>query len=140
MAREFRSEILISAPSERVWGIVTDLERYREWNPFIPSARGRIEAGGRIEIMVVPPGLKPVRFRPRVLEMEHGRRFSWLGRVVVPGLFDGHRFFELHDRGDGTVRFVQRERITGLLVPLIWRRIAGPNAEGYRQMNDTHQD
>jgi hypothetical protein len=31
-----RSEIDIEAPSERVWSIVVDLERYPEWNPFTP--------------------------------------------------------------------------------------------------------
>ena len=34
--KEVRSEIEIAAPAQKVWGIVTDLERYPEWNIFTP--------------------------------------------------------------------------------------------------------
>ena len=34
--KEVRSEIEIAAPAQKVWGIITDLERYPEWNIFTP--------------------------------------------------------------------------------------------------------
>lgn len=34
--KEVRSEIEIAAPAQKVWGIITDLERYPEWNTFTP--------------------------------------------------------------------------------------------------------
>ena len=34
--KEVRIEIEIAAPAQKVWGIVTDLERYPEWNTFTP--------------------------------------------------------------------------------------------------------
>jgi hypothetical protein len=135
MARELHSDILINAPAERVWQIVTDLERYADWNPFIPRASGRIAPGERIRIEVQPAGLKPVRFRPKVLHVEPGRSFYWEGRLALPGLFTGRHHFELHQNGGGSVRFVQWEQFSGLLLPLIWRRIAEPTRQGYHLMN-----
>jgi hypothetical protein len=136
MAREIVSEILVETPAGRVWEIITDLGRYEQWNPFIPRARGRIEPGARVEIEVHPPGRKRARFRPRVVQVIPGSSFQWIGRVLVPGLYDGRHFFELHPVSPSSVRFVQRERVSGLIVLLMWSRLSGPVREGYRQMNE----
>jgi uncharacterized protein YndB with AHSA1/START domain len=45
--REIRTEIDIRASTDRVWEVLTDLERYPEWNPFITRAGGDLrEADG----------------------------------------------------------------------------------------------
>ena len=41
--KELRSEIEIEAPTERVWGVLTDFAAYPEWNPFIRRVSGRAE-------------------------------------------------------------------------------------------------
>jgi hypothetical protein len=61
--------------------------------------------------------------RPTVLAAEPGRELRWLGRLLVPGLFDGEHRFEIHEDSRGHVRFVQAERFRGLLVPFLRRLI-----------------
>jgi len=133
--RELHTEILIDAPAEQVWSVLADLAAYPVWNPFITAAEGRLEPGARLRLRIEPPGGSPVTFRPRLLAVLPGRQLRWLGRVGVPGLFDGEHGFEIHPEGEGRVRLEQWERFGGFLVPFLWRRIAAPTRAGFEAMN-----
>jgi hypothetical protein len=136
MARELRDEIEIQASPERVWEVLTDFDAYHQWNPFMVEAEGRPVAGQRLRVRMRPPGRRrPTTFRPRVLEAVPGRRLRWLGRVLVPGLFDGDHRFTIEPAGPGRARLVQEERFGGLLAPALLRALAEPTLAGFRQMN-----
>ena len=34
----FQTKFEVNAPADRVWGLLTGLDRYAEWNPQIPRA------------------------------------------------------------------------------------------------------
>jgi uncharacterized membrane protein len=51
----------ITAPSSRVWGVLTDFSAYPEWNPFIRSVEGPLEAGRSLRVLIQPPGGKAMR-------------------------------------------------------------------------------
>ncbi|UQI46732.1 SRPBCC domain-containing protein [Streptomyces sp. HU2014] len=72
-------------------------------------------------------------FRPRVLTAEPGRELRWLGRLPVPGLFEGEHRFLLTPVAGGT-RLVQSEVFRGLLVPLLERRIRDTRTD-FRSLN-----
>jgi hypothetical protein len=69
-------------------------------------------------VTIVAPGHRPVTFKPRILELEPGRSVTWLGRTLLPGLFDGHHTLSVTATTDGT-RFRTREEVSGALVPLL---------------------
>jgi hypothetical protein len=135
MARQLHAEIEVDAPPERVWEVLTDFAAYHEWNPFIFRAAGRPVPGSRLELRMGLPGRRPMTFRPEVLEAEPGRRLRWLGRVLVPGLFDGEHGFTIQPAGPGRSHLRQEERFRGLLAPLVLALIAKPTLEGFQQMN-----
>jgi hypothetical protein len=135
MARQLTAEIEVQASAERVWEVLTDLAAYQEWNPFIIQASGRAVPGSRLDLRMRPPGRRPTRFRPEVLEAEPGRKLRWLGRVLVPGLFDGEHSFTIHPTGSGRVRVTQHEEFRGLLAPMLLALIAEPTLEGFHLMN-----
>ncbi len=45
----------INASADRVWEILTDFDRYPEWNPQVPSASGVIEPGAKIDLRLKFP-------------------------------------------------------------------------------------
>ena len=140
MPRQLQAEIDIQASPDRVWEVLTDFAAYAEWNPFIVHAAGRAVPGSRLELRMRLPGRRPTTFRPTVLDAEPGRRLRWLGRLLVPGLFDGEHRLTIEPAGPGRVRVSQHEAFTGLLAPLLLAFIAKPTLEGFRQMNQALRD
>jgi hypothetical protein len=46
------SEVVIEAPAELIWGIIVDVARYPEWNPFNVRATSTLEIGAPIRMRV----------------------------------------------------------------------------------------
>jgi len=128
--RELTTEIEIDAPAARVWQLLVGFEDYPGWNPFITSVAGEAREGESLRARV---GGLP--FRPVVLKVEPERELRWLGRLVLPGVFDGEHRFEIDPLGDSRVRFRQSERFTGVLVPLFWLFMRGATGRGFEAMN-----
>jgi len=117
---EIRSEITFEGTTDEAWGVLIDFLRYGEWNPGFVNFAGRPEVGQRLDITFTPrDGKRPMSMRPTVIEVEPGKRFRWLGHLLVPGLFDGEHRFEIHEAEPGRVTFVQGERFRGVLLPFL---------------------
>lgn len=134
MAHELRTEIEIDAPPATVWAILSDLAVYPDWNPFITSSEGTLAVDEQLVNRLEPPGGKPLTFKPAVTEIQPGRAFEWLGRLVLPGLFDGRHRFEVVPHGDRT-RLLHMERFTGVLVPLMRKSLDTHTLAGFEAMN-----
>jgi hypothetical protein len=132
--KELRSDIEIEAPAERVWQILTDFNAYPQWNPFIQRIAGVPETGTQLEVRIQPPGGTGMTFKPSVLAAKSNRELCWLGRLLVPGLFDGEHTLRLEPLGPERTRFVQSERFTGLLVPLFGSTLE-KTQRGFEEMN-----
>ena len=133
VTRRIDTEILIAASPERVWSVLTDFGAYPQWNPFIESIEGIPEWGQRLTVHIHAGEARHV-FKPVLLQATAPRRLRWLGRVAVPGLFDGEHDFELQMEQGGT-RFLQSESFQGFLVPLLWRKVEPPTRAGFEAMN-----
>jgi hypothetical protein len=138
--RELRTEIEIAAPATSVWENLLDMERYSTWNPFITQAFGRPETGEQLTIRLEPPGGSPMTFRPFVIKADRPREFRWLGRLILPGLFDGEHIFEIEEVADTRVRLIQREEFRGVLVPLLWKSLDTRTRAGFEAMNEALKD
>jgi hypothetical protein len=132
--RILETSVDIDADAATVWQVLMDFSAYAEWNPFIRSIEGQARPGERLSVMIQPPGQGAMRFRPHVQRAEQHRVFSWLGKLLVAGLFDGRHEFALEEIGEET-RFFQRETFSGLLVPLAWKKMEQPTRAGFEAMN-----
>ena len=132
--RELRSEIEIEAPPESVWAVVTDFAAYPTWNPFIRRISGELREGARLEVQIEPPGARATTFKPTVRVVERNRELRWLGRLLVPGIFDGEHSLLIEPRDGGRSRVVQSERFSGVLVGF-FRGTLAKTAGGFEQMN-----
>src|SRR3990172_10928557 len=130
-----KTKIEIEASPERVWQILTDFHSFPEWNPFIRRVVGEAQEGAILEVYIEPSGSRGMTFRPTVLKAEPGRELRWLGRLYMPGLFDGEHVFTIEPVNEKRVRFTQREVFTGLLVPALAARLEEGTWRGFREMN-----
>jgi hypothetical protein len=135
MAKQLNAEVQVQASPERVWEVLTDFAAYQDWNPFIVEAAGQAVPGSRLELRLRLPGRRATTIRPEVLDAEPARRLRWLGRLAVPGLFEGEHSFTIEAAGPGRVRLRQHEEFRGLLAPLLLALIARPTLEAFHLMN-----
>ncbi|WP_276272322.1 SRPBCC domain-containing protein [Haloarcula litorea] len=117
--RTIETTIDVDATPEELWETLVAFEDYPEWNPFVTAIEGVPAVGERLSVTVDPPRGRGMTFRPRVTAAEPGERLEWLGRLVVPGLFDGRHEFRIEGLGGGRSRLLHRESFTGLLVGLL---------------------
>lgn len=135
MKHKITTGIDIEASPRAVWDVLTDLDRYSEWNPFITSASGRVAVGERLVNHIEPPGGRAMTFKPTVTVVDDARVFEWLGRVGIPGIFDGRHRFELTATPSGGTRLAHSESFSGLLVRVMRRSLDNHTTPGFEAMN-----
>ena len=134
MMKELRTEIEIQASPEKVWQILTALDKWPEWNPFISSALGKAEVGAKVDISV-PSGSKKMVLHCKVIRVEPNRELCWKYHVLLPALFEGEHSFTIEPLGSNRVHFIDREIFHGWLVPLQAKDIDTNSRGGFEAMD-----
>ena len=134
MKHQIRTEIIINASSERVFNIITDLDKFEEWNPFIIKSQGTVKKGNRIK-NTMKNGDKLFVFKPRLVDVQENRSFEWLGSLFIKGLFDGHHYFHIEKITDHQVKFVQGENFNGILASFILKKIKDTTRNNFIALN-----
>ena len=132
--KELRTEIEIHASPEKVWQILTDLDKYPEWNPFIHHAIGKAKTGEKVNI-TFRSGSKDMTLHCKVLNVEPNKELCWQYHVLLPGLFSGEHHFIIESMGINDVRFIDCEIFSGLLVPLQAKDIDTNSRRGFEEMD-----
>ena len=133
---EITTTMEINAPPRGVWKVLVDFQAHPQWNPFVRSIEGSPQEGETLKVRIQPVGGRGMTFRPRVVRAVPDQELRWLGRVVLPGIFDGEHFFKIESLVEGRrTRFIQGERFTGLLVPLLRKNLDRGTREGFEAMN-----
>jgi hypothetical protein len=126
--RAISATIDIAATPQQVWAVLADLDSYPQWNPFIRSASGHLAEGTTLTLRLAPAQGRAMTFRPKVLAVRPGELLRWIGRLVIPGIFDGTHQFALEDVG-GRTRLTQSETFRGLLVRFTGQTITQTEAD-----------
>ena len=107
----------IPAPSDRVWAVIADVERWPEWTPTVTRIRrldrGPFVVGSRARVQ--QPKLPPAIWR--VTELHEGRSFTWVSRSPGVCVIAEHG---VEATGTGA-RATLSIRFTGWLGPLVAR-------------------
>jgi hypothetical protein len=130
---DLRSEVEINAPVAQVLRVLTDFERYHEWNPFIPTIAGKALVGEELALELSLPEGKTYRLRPQVTRLSD-TELCWRGSYLFPFLLEAEHYFLLSERGARLTRFAQGQKLSGFLL-----RFAGSDLNltlrGFAHMN-----
>jgi len=111
---EYRVGVEIDADADAVWALLTDAERYPEWNSTVTELEGKIAPG---ETIALRSTVNPKRtFKLKVSTFEPSSRLVWEdgGRA-----FKGVRTFTIEERADGTTTVTMAEVMTGTMMGMI---------------------
>jgi hypothetical protein len=132
--KELRTEIEIQARPDEVWQVLTSLDKYPEWNPFIKRAIGNAKVGEKVEISV-RSGAKEMVLHCIVARVEPNKELCWKYHVISPFLFRGEHSFIIDQVESNKVRFIDREIFNGLLVPTQAKDIDTNSKQGFEAMD-----
>lgn len=113
---QLNTEVEIDAPVTHVYRVLTDFERYHEWNPFITAISGKLRDGETLDVEMSLPEGKTYQLRPKLIRVTENSELRWRGHFLLPSLLEAEHFFQLSERGATRTRFVQGELFSGLLV------------------------
>ncbi len=133
--KELITSIEIDGAPEAVWTALMDFGAYPEWNPFILEISGDAVIDGQLNVRLQNPGGRAMTFTPTVTVADPPHRFSWMGKLGVKGVFDGHHRFGIEPTANGSVVFTQSEEFSGFLVPILWGMVNSKTRAGFESMN-----
>ena len=139
--RDFSTTVDIAAPPNRVWAVMTDVERWSEWTPTVTHIerldQGPLAVGSRARIR--QPKLPPAVWQ--VSDLLEGRSFTWVTQSPGVSVIAKH---SVEPVGTGA-RATLSIRFSGLLGPLVARwtrrlneRYLALEAHGLRERSTTN--
>lgn len=115
--KENCNEIEIQSTAKRVWEVLTDFDKYPEWNPLLCRVKGKLVVGEKVYLTAKSTS-NEMNLICTVLTVEPNRQFSWKFHIIFPFLFRGEHIFKIDLIDEHKIRFIDREVFNGLLVPL----------------------
>jgi uncharacterized membrane protein len=118
----YAASIDIDTPAERVWSVMTDVERWPEWTASITSVQrldhGPFGVGSRA--LIKQPKLAAIVWT--VTDWQPNRSFTWTAGAVGVTTVAGH---QITSRPEGGVTVTLSIQETGWLGPLVGRVLFG---------------
>lgn len=122
--------IQINAPIDFVWEVLTDVEKYGEWNPFTPQARTDFKIGSPAHLLV---RMWPGKFRitETVCAFEKPRLVSWSRKFGTSWLLFVVREQHLEPVSDTSCSYHNIDLLSGVLSPIVLLFFGGYIRRGF---------
>jgi hypothetical protein len=121
---EYEIKIDLRADRQTVWRTITDFKSYRHWNSMLEMAdNDQLEVGKKFRVAIIEENGKKSKFSAETISKEELRSFSARQVILANWFFSATHYFILEEAGEGTVRFIQRWRLTGILSTLFKKQI-----------------
>lgn len=115
------ASIEIDAAPEQVWEILTDFDRYAEWNSFNVSMATTFEVGAAVRMEVALVGERTQMQTEYITTLEPGTKVCWSMNQPPAWLLGATRCQFLEPLVGGRTRYTSDDLITGILAPLVMR-------------------
>lgn len=118
--KEYHTKVDIVAPVEKVWNVLTDFEKYDNWNPLVSNVTGDIAEGGTIYATITP---LENTFAAQLLSFKRNQELVWQGKRVAAFLLAGQHYYRLKERSTSLTTLEHGEYFTGILSNFISSRL-----------------
>lgn len=106
------ASIIIDAPIDKVWQVLTDFENLKSWSSSFVGLKGNFSKNGMIEVHFKSPmGSGVQKMKKQLIHFEKGKAFGWTG-VFLMGMKDYH-FHTLESVSLTQTKFTQTDSVSG---------------------------
>lgn len=122
--REIKTEIEISAPVAKVWGIITKIDDWADWSPIINKSSGNASLGSTLNITMMSKeeGKDGPNYNPVITILDQPKSFRWRAKMMAGFIMTNDKVFLLEETATGT-RLIHKELFSGMVVPLFWSSV-----------------
>ncbi len=136
--REIKTEIVIAAPQEKVWAVLSEVGNWKDWSPIIQEASGKAALGSKLSVTMCgkdgKTGKAGPKYEPVITVFEEPRRFQWKATMLAGFIFTNGKILELEPTAAGT-RLIHKETFSGMMVPLMWGQMENSVPQMLNSMN-----
>lgn len=114
------SAIEIQAPPERVWAVITDIEKWQDWSPTINASQGEAAVDSTVTITMIgkEPGKDGPKYSPKIIKMDEPNYFHWRAHMMAGFIFTNDKIFELEKTESGT-KLTHIETFKGIMAAMM---------------------
>ena len=122
--REVSTEIIIAAPADEVWDILTNINDWEDWSPIINQSSGNVSLGSTLTITMMSDeeGIDGPKYSPTITILDQPHTFRWRATMMAGFVMTNDKAFELKETSTGT-HVVHKEYFKGMFVPLFWSNV-----------------
>jgi len=115
-----KTEIDIAAPPEKVWAILTDINKWHEWSPTINASQGEGAVGSELSITMMSKeaGKDGPKYNPTIIQMDEPAYFHWRAHMLASIVFTNEKIVELKKTETGT-KVTHTETFKGMMAALM---------------------
>lgn len=118
------TEIKISAPPEKVWNIITNVNEWQNWSPIIRKSNGVANLGTTLSIMMKGKTEEAdgPQYNPTIIQLDKPSIFHWRAYMVAGFIMTNDKIIKLEPTPSGT-RLIHKETFKGLLAPIFYEQM-----------------
>lgn len=115
-----KTEIDISAPPAKVWSILTDIDKWQDWNPTVNGSQGQASVGSTLSITMIgkEEGKDGPKYSPTIIQLDEPNYFHWRAHMMAGFIFTNEKIIELEETDTGT-RVTHSETFKGLMAAMM---------------------
>ena len=83
MALRIEHRVGVAAPADVIWELVYQVERWPEWNPLYPEAKGQVAVGATLALTEALPGRPRQAIQPVIVDWEPNSQILWRAGGVL---------------------------------------------------------
>ena len=109
--KSVHAELVIPAPPEKIWSVLTDAPGYAEWNPVFVDVKGEYVEGGQLTYQMKDQTGKVTEVTSTVIKLDPGKELNQFGGIRGVLTVDHHWFLE---PVEGGTKVTQHEDYRGI--------------------------
>jgi len=130
---EVITQITIKSSPAEVWSMLTDLEKYPDWHPYIKKIEGKLDKKTKIKVTYKKNDTQEGAFPAYIIDNEVNKKLSWGGSLGF--IFRAKHYYIIEAVGADSVKLIQGEFWRGIFGGMYGKKIYVDTAHKFELMN-----